>query len=606
MLREREFIRLNETTYKIGRTHRQYDKRIDEYPKDSEILAVISVTNCKKAEKEIIQEFKVKFQQKKKYGYEYFYGSAKEMMEELFKICRKYWSDNLYENNTMKDNKDRVMKDRVMKDRISNDELIKKINEGDEGLAELVYQKYKGKIIITDEKKGYFWNESTKLWKEGKLSLFINMIGDYLLEEITKLHNLFKLKHEKYQKCDTIKTAKIVEFINKIECILVKLGKPDGKLEIWNIGRLHYKDLDNIKRKMNRQKGLVPIKNLLIVNLKTGITRERIYTDYFTFYCPVNIVKKIDPRIIDFFSQTACHRICLQNYLQELIGYMITNETIENKFFEWRGTGNTNKSIIAKLLQKIFPEYCNIIDMTIKPKKTHKILQNNKESEKSIHRFGFIVDSFNENEDIHSMNHLYCSNIINVRSYCNYQDFQHNIIQNILVYDTSSVYQRVNCNYTALREKLLVLPFDCLPVIGNMKQIETGLDENFIAHMQENLLDDIFTYICIGAKRWYERGCLPQCEHVFNTTQELFDQVDSIKQFVQDAIIHAPGEKLGVGIVNTRYRKWVDELNQKTIDKSFHIKKEPQGILAKRLRELLGNSKLVSGSNFFLNWALKS
>ena len=599
MLREREFIRLNETTYKIGRTCRKYDKRIDEYPNDSEILTIISVTNCKKAEREIIETFKVKFKQKKEYGHEYFYGSAKEMMEELFNICKKYLSDDLYENNTIENN------NRIIKDRISNEELIKKINEGDEGLAELVYQKYRGKIIIIDEKKGYFWNESTKLWKEGKLSLFINMIADYLLEEIKKLHNLFKLKHEKYQKYDTIKTAKIVEFINKIECILVKLAKPDGKLEIWNLGRLHYKDLDNTKRKMNRQKGLVPIKNLLIVDLKTGITRERIYTDYFTFYCPVNIVKNIDSRIIDFFSQTACHRVCLQNYLQELMGYMITNETIENKFFEWRGTGNSNKSIIAKLLQKIFPEYCNIIDMTIKSKKIHKMLQNN-ESEKYIHRFGFIVDSFNDNEDIYSMNHLYCSNIMNVRSYCNYQDFQHKIIRNVMVYDTSSVYQRVNCNYAVLREKLLILPFDCLSVIGNIKQIETILDENFIAHMQENLLDDIFTYICTGAKRWYERGCLPQCEHVFNTTQELFDEVDSIKQFVQDMIIPAPNEKLGVGIVNTRYRKWVDELNQKTIDKSFHAAKQPQGILAKRLRELLGNSKLIGGSNFFLNWALKS
>ena len=65
LLREREFVRLNEDCYKIGRTSQDPVKRFEGYPKGSEIILYVAVDNCLTAEKQLLTIFKNKFQQKK-------------------------------------------------------------------------------------------------------------------------------------------------------------------------------------------------------------------------------------------------------------------------------------------------------------------------------------------------------------------------------------------------------------------------------------------------------------------------------------------------------------------------------------------------------------
>ena len=55
ILREREFIRLNENIYKIGKTKQPINKRLSQYPKGSELLLCLKVNNCDKFEKNIIK-----------------------------------------------------------------------------------------------------------------------------------------------------------------------------------------------------------------------------------------------------------------------------------------------------------------------------------------------------------------------------------------------------------------------------------------------------------------------------------------------------------------------------------------------------------------------
>ena len=74
LLREREFVRLNEECYKIGRTSQDPAKRFEGYPKGSEIILYIAVDNSITAEKQLLTIFKKEFKQKKDYGSEYFCG----------------------------------------------------------------------------------------------------------------------------------------------------------------------------------------------------------------------------------------------------------------------------------------------------------------------------------------------------------------------------------------------------------------------------------------------------------------------------------------------------------------------------------------------------
>ena len=85
LLQEREFVRLEEPTYKIGRT-KNPDNRHKAYPKDSELLMLCKVPDCKAAEQEIKAKFSEQFKQRREYGVEYFNGDAEKMMSLMSSI----------------------------------------------------------------------------------------------------------------------------------------------------------------------------------------------------------------------------------------------------------------------------------------------------------------------------------------------------------------------------------------------------------------------------------------------------------------------------------------------------------------------------------------
>lgn len=73
LMRTREFIRLNEPTYKIGKTRQKGLKRFSCYPKKSELIGMYKSYNLDDDEKYLIAMFKSHYRQMKIYGREYFW-----------------------------------------------------------------------------------------------------------------------------------------------------------------------------------------------------------------------------------------------------------------------------------------------------------------------------------------------------------------------------------------------------------------------------------------------------------------------------------------------------------------------------------------------------
>jgi hypothetical protein len=91
LLREREFVRLNEHTYKIGRTTNTLVNRFGDYPKKSHILVAFSVIDCFDMEKKLISVFEKEFTKKTEYGNEYFLGDVERMKYLIsFEIAKSY------------------------------------------------------------------------------------------------------------------------------------------------------------------------------------------------------------------------------------------------------------------------------------------------------------------------------------------------------------------------------------------------------------------------------------------------------------------------------------------------------------------------------------
>ena len=94
LIREREFIRLNENTYKIGRTKQEPNKRLSGYPKNSEVIVFIRVFDCDIMETTLIKVFKKKFIHRKDYGREYFEGDKDVMRAEIYTKCQEELINN--------------------------------------------------------------------------------------------------------------------------------------------------------------------------------------------------------------------------------------------------------------------------------------------------------------------------------------------------------------------------------------------------------------------------------------------------------------------------------------------------------------------------------
>jgi hypothetical protein len=100
LLREREFIRINEPTYKIGKTSQDNPYgRITDYPKDSKLEMVISTQDCHTAERALITLFRNKFKIMRCYGCEYFNGDVNVMKDYIWEYLKKL--SNVLTKDTM-------------------------------------------------------------------------------------------------------------------------------------------------------------------------------------------------------------------------------------------------------------------------------------------------------------------------------------------------------------------------------------------------------------------------------------------------------------------------------------------------------------------------
>ena len=91
MIREREFCRLEENVYKIGRSY-HFEKRFSSYPKGSEIISCVFVQDQYKEERNLIREFDGKFIQRSDIGREYYEGDRQEMIRCFLRFANQLYT----------------------------------------------------------------------------------------------------------------------------------------------------------------------------------------------------------------------------------------------------------------------------------------------------------------------------------------------------------------------------------------------------------------------------------------------------------------------------------------------------------------------------------
>jgi predicted nuclease with TOPRIM domain len=93
IIRECDFVRLNEDIYKIGRTSKTNpEDRFQKYRKGTEIIAFFKVNNSIECENKMIKCFSnhINIKKMSEYGKEYFQGNRNELLSEILKIVINY------------------------------------------------------------------------------------------------------------------------------------------------------------------------------------------------------------------------------------------------------------------------------------------------------------------------------------------------------------------------------------------------------------------------------------------------------------------------------------------------------------------------------------
>jgi len=157
LIQEREFIRLQEPVYKIGRTCQQDFKRFDGYPKNSHLVLMVDVIDCKAIETLIIKKFKRLFTHRKDYGNEYFEGEKMRMIKEILDIVQTFKPEPVKTKEEIELERERMKLEKqrleLEKEKVKLEREKKELAEKREGMEKKKREEKKDERRMKDEKR---------------------------------------------------------------------------------------------------------------------------------------------------------------------------------------------------------------------------------------------------------------------------------------------------------------------------------------------------------------------------------------------------------------------------------------------------------------------
>jgi hypothetical protein len=392
-------------------------------------------------------------------------------------------------------------------------DLFNNIWRNEEGHAEIFCRLIRYNTVFTSDNECYVFNDKNKLWEEQDGYLIKMRIVPILVKFLMNIKKRCEYTTSHLQPiCITDSDIRDHPTIMaQITLLIKKLSLYAYHERVYNIVKNKLYN-HNFISQLNRDEDCLPIKNNLVINLRTGLTRKRTIKDIYSFECPVSLIKTDFKHATKFMLGIMDGNVGIMNYFQKCLGYCMTGHTKEKCLFLWFGkqAGRNGTSTVKQLMRKILSGYCEHVPISVFYKDKYR-LDEPRLTGLQYSRFGH-HELYENPEKMYGKKISYSNQS---RYECGY-DLESTEPQTKLILHTGYKLKVIDIIDEILVHKIIFIPFNAC-FTGKTK------DTAFVDTLFNEHLDEVFTWLVEGSKRWYKEG-------LGNKPQIL---VDSIKEYME-------------------------------------------------------------------------
>ena len=393
--------------------------------------------------------------------------------------------------------------------------------------ARLFQHRYGHNISVTDKKDGsfYHWNSTTLLWEYEPCITMIGLISNNLSEPFKRSLKFYLNKLN--QASDKGDKAIINAKLKKINKCMTNINTSPYLNNIIKFYLSYSINKDFESKIVNKTTDELPIKNGKVINLRTLEIRNRTRKDYWSVECPVEYNPSLDlTDVHQFMDSITCNSTELKDYHRRLWGYMMTGEISDRSLHIFWGNGCNGKSSMVNIFKGIMGDVMatSLSEDVMVGKKSSRGASPEMmdllyarcgimpESEKKERINSKRVKTITGDDDIKAR-HLY-GHLVQFRTQCK------------AIWPTNHK-PVIDVEDQAILDRLKLIPF-----LGRFEKNETNT--KYIKHLQDNCLDQFFTWFCTGVRDWYDGSSLKPTPEMMDEMNKYISECDAVAEFIED------------------------------------------------------------------------
>jgi len=390
--------------------------------------------------------------------------------------------------------------------------------EGEKGHAKLFVAYHQVKMKLISDSEIYCFDDYLNLWIEKTKSDIVLELSTFLDDHISNIiSNITNDKKKADRYYELVKIHKLVRNIKHCDNVY-KFVAPQLADKTF-------------KQKLNKVPNHLPINKGRVIDLKTLKIRKREMSDYFDFELPYDFTPKEIKKAEKFFKQIMNSDKEVVRYLQTILGYCITGETDLRSMFIFWGAGSNGKSTLCELLKQILDKFYISADKKI-------FIKQERGSSHTSHLMPLVnarLAVLSETEEGEKLNEslikaLTGNDTISARELYGKQFSFKPVAKYIMLTNHKPTF---NINDQALLDRIRYIPFNAR-FSSHPKNGEFRKDAHFIDNLMNKHINEVFTWLCIGANNYYKDGNIDVPKSLQDATNDYINEIDNVSQFISD------------------------------------------------------------------------